>query len=395
MTEERKEISKTEKSGYIEKAPAGYVVWRIFKPMLAVILALGISGLLFTFGIKYAYSHFFSPVDPENTEEIEITVTKGSSLSTISKQLQEQGVIRNSMVFKLYVDFLDMSSKLQSGKHKFTKAMTFDEIIEELKKGSGPRKTIFITLKEGWTVEEIAQEFHRNGFFNGETEHFLEIARTGAGFENYQFIKDALHLNEISSEKRKYALEGYLFCDKYEFYTDSSEETVINRLLSRFNEIFINDYVLKAESMGYTIDDVVKLASLIEKEAKKNDFTKVSSVFHNRMEEDMNLGSDASVQYYLGVRKLNLSSEELETRTLYNTYINKGLPLGPICQPSKNAIDAALYPDEEYIDNKFLFFCLSDPKTGELVYAKTYEEHLENVAKYRELWEEYDREHAQ
>ena len=87
MTEEKKEISKTEKSGYIEKAPAGYVVWRIFKPMLAVILALGISGLLFTFGIKYAYSHFFSPVDPENTEEIEITVTKGSSLSTISKQL--------------------------------------------------------------------------------------------------------------------------------------------------------------------------------------------------------------------------------------------------------------------------------------------------------------------
>lgn len=388
-----REYNKAEKSTdprTMEKAPAGLRIWRFLKPFAAAIISIIIVCFITTAGIKFAYKRYFSPVDPNNTESYEIDIARGSSLSAISKKLEEEGLIRNSMVFKLYVDFLDMSSKLQSGRHTLSPSMSYDDIIEELKKGKNLRTTMLVTLKEGSSIEEIAETFVKKGFFNGDARRFLELARTGEGFDSYQFIGDVIEENKESEEKRKHVLEGYLFCDTYEFYTNSSEETVINKLLARFNEIYTADYVSRAEELGLSIDDVVTLASIIEKEAKTSDFQKVSAVFHNRLGEKMRLQSDATVQYYLGTNKLSLSSEELATQTLYNTHLNGDLPLGPICQPSRAAIEAALYPEEEFVEEGYLYFCLGEPESGVLVFAKTYEEHLANVEKYEELWKEHD-----
>lgn len=140
-----------------------------------------------------------------------------------------------------------------------------------------------------------------------------------------------------------------------------------------------------------TMDEVMTLASMIEKEAKKGDFAKVSAVFHNRLKQNMTLGSDVTVKYVSGSQKMALGDSDLAVDSPYNTYTHKGLPVGPICNPSMDAVVAALYPDEQYVAQKYLYFCSTDPSSGALHFSKTLEEHEAAVAMYRPLWEEYDR----
>lgn len=141
-----------------------------------------------------------------------------------------------------------------------------------------------------------------------------------------------------------------------------------------------------------TMDEIITLASMIEKEAKTNDFSRVSAVFHNRLKKNMTLGSDVTVQYFTGSQKMALTDTQTQQSSPYNTYINTGLPVGPICNPSKDAIRAALYPDDTFIRDEYLYFCSMDPREGTLYFSKTLEEHNEAVRLYRPLWEEYDRE---
>ena len=140
-----------------------------------------------------------------------------------------------------------------------------------------------------------------------------------------------------------------------------------------------------------TMDEVFTLASMIEKEAKTAEFAKVSAVFHNRLKQNMTLGSDVTVKYASGSEKMALSNSDLAVDSPYNTYQHKGLPVGPICNPSMDAVIAALYPDEQYVAQKYLYFCSTDPSSGELHFSKTLEEHETVVAYWRSKWEEYDR----
>ena len=140
-----------------------------------------------------------------------------------------------------------------------------------------------------------------------------------------------------------------------------------------------------------TMDEVFTLASMIEKEAKKADFAKVSAVFHNRLKLGMTLDSDVTVKYASGSQKMYLNSDDLSVESAYNTYRNKGLPVGPVCNPSMDAVVAALYPDEQYVAQKYLYFCSTDPDSGELHFSRTLEEHQAAAAMYQPLWEEYDR----
>ena len=134
-------------------------------------------------------------------------------------------------------------------------------------------------------------------------------------------------------------------------------------------------------------DEVVILASIIEKEAgKTEDFAKVSAVFHNRLNKNMKLQSCATHQYFMTEKKFTYNAEELKIASPYNTYQNEGLPIGPICNPGKAAIEAALWPNEQFLAEGYLYFCAGDPAEGTTVFAKTYEEHQANVAKYSPLW---------
>ena len=157
-------------------------------------------------------------------------------------------------------------------------------------------------------------------------------------------------------------------------------------------EAFVERMNQRAAELGMTMDQTLTLASMIEKEAKKADFAKVSAVFHNRLNSGMKLQSDPTIHYVTGQRRMALRSSDLQVDSPYNTYIVSGLPLGPICNPSPEAIYAALYPDESYVAEKYLYFCSKDPNTGELYFSKTLEEHNQAVSIYSPLWQAYDQE---
>jgi UPF0755 protein len=138
--------------------------------------------------------------------------------------------------------------------------------------------------------------------------------------------------------------------------------------------------------MGMTVDEAMTLASIIEWEALPKDFKKVSAVFHNRLDADMRLDSCASLRYVTGLKKFVYTAEEQKIDSPYNTYKITGLPIGPIANPGQKAIEAALYPDEDFMSEGYLYFCNKDPKTGDLAFAKTLKEHEANVAEYSPLW---------
>jgi len=143
------------------------------------------------------------------------------------------------------------------------------------------------------------------------------------------------------------------------------------------------------------MDQTVILASMIEKEAaSREDYARVSAVFHNRLKLGMPLESDPTVTYLSGEHRLALTDADTAQQNGYNTYFVPALPIGPICNPSAAALEAAQSPDLSYIEQGYLYFCATEPTSGQLAFSITEEEHLANVARYRPLWEEYDRQQA-
>lgn len=363
-------------------------LWRILRPALVFLASFVIvCGLVYT-GYRKIDAMFFAPIDAKDTTVVEFEVASGSSLSTVSKNLEEAGLIRNHSVFKYMADFMGMGQKIQSGDYELTRAMSATDILDELISGDGKPLTAKITIIPGWTVEDIANYLVEHKILKSADE-FLSLCKTGEAYSGYYFIEDML--KKADSDQRLYALEGYLSPNTYEIYTSSSADTIIKRLLSQTEAAYSLSYDERAQELGMTMDEVFTLASMIEKEAKTADFAKVSSVFHNRLKQNMTLGSDVTVKYASGSEKMVLSGSDLSVESPYNTYTRKGLPVGPICNPSMDAVVAALYPDEQYLAQKYLYFCSKDPNSGELYFSKTQEEHDAAVAMYRPLWEEYDR----
>ena len=207
-------------------------------------------------------------------------------------------------------------------------------------------------------------------------------------FSAYYYIADVRASANFS--QRIYALEGYLSPNTYEIYTSATPEEIIKKLLSQTEAVFRDEWHDRADALGMTMDRVITLASLIEKEAKQADFARVSAVFHNRLKINMALGSDVTIKYVTGTERMSLNNSDLSVDSPYNTYRNKGLPPGPICNPSAAAIEAALYPDETFTAQNYLYFCSKDPATGELYFSRTLEEHEAAVKIYAPLWQAYD-----
>lgn len=372
-------------------------VWRAVRPILVFLISVGICAAVLMFAYNFVVDRFFSPVDINDATPIQITISSGSGASSIAKKLYEAGgvdengdlvspgLISSKTVFKIYVDFTGKSSKLKAGTYILSRNMDIEQIVDVICEGNPPRTTLKLVITEGMTVEDIAEKLVSLDVLGSKSE-FLELCKTGEAFgETYSFVAD-IPVNE--AQERNYALEGYLFPDTYEIYSDESAESIIGRMLSRFSQIMGEEYSARAEELGMSIDGVITLASLIEKEARmESDFTRVSAVFSLRLKTGMKLQSDAPLKYIFNTSGvLTFTSEQMADTSLYNTHVYEGLPLGPIANPGQKAIEAALYPDEEYMEEGYLYFCLKDNSTGELVYARTLEEHNENVATYRSGW---------
>ena len=386
-------------------------LWRVLRPVTVFFCAVLIVIGLVTMGWNSVYEAFLMPVDPENTQTVRFTIESGDSISEIGENLEKAQLLRNRTVFRYLVQFLGVTDKISYGTFDLSPSMDVNAIIDELSSGSQNAERT-ITIIPGWTVEDIADYLYAEGAIQSR-EEFLNLCRDAAPFAEMSYpIKLAQDMGTLSG--RKYQLEGYLAPDTYRVFRNASAQQIVNTLVEQTNTVI--DEVYYADTIQYevdpetgeyrevvryrnddlTLDEIIILASMIEKEAANTeDYARVSAVFTNRMNAGMRLESDPTATYLLGVDKLALSDEETSAVNNYNTYVIDGLPVGPICNPSAAAMEAALYPDVEYVDEGYLYFCAKEPTSGELAFAKTLEEHEANVAKYRPLWEEYDRQRAQ
>ena len=363
-------------------------IWRILRPVAAVLLSIVVVALIMTGAVRYVLSHFVYPVDPDDNTPIQVVIPSGSSASRIASLLyrargeDEPGLIVSTASFKVYVDFTGRANSLRAGTYVLSRNMTIPEIVNILCAGNEARRVTRFTIPEGYTASQIAQALFEAGMLEDQ-EQFLALCKDGT-------LLSGGYLDPLlNASDRRYALEGYLFPDTYEVYEDAAAADILKKMLNRFAVVFTEEDANRARELNMTTDQVMTLASMIEKEAgAAEDFPRVSAVFHNRLKQGMALESCATLSYALGVKKYTFTEEELSTVSPYNTYRNKGLPVGPICNPGRAAIEAALYPSEEYMSAGFLFFCNMNPKqTNRLVFSRTYEEHRQNVVKYSPFWE--------
>ena len=364
-------------------------LWRVLRPILVVAASLVVIIGLISAGWSWVYGEFLAPVNTEDPQQISFEITSGESLSRVSRELEEAGLIRSKTVFKYYCDFSGFGQKIQAGSYLLSPDMTMDQIADRLTTGDGNPIVRNITLIPGETVEEFAAKLVKNGVLDS-TGEFLELCRTGTAFTDFYYVADVL--NSSTASQKKYVLEGYLAPDTYEVYTTATAEEIIRKLLSQTDQVYPEEYTERATALGMTMDEVITMASMIEKEGKNSDFTRISAVFHNRLKAGMKLQSDVTIHYITGIRKMALADSDLALNDPYNTYVVSGLPAGPICNPSQEAIYAALYPDETYTAENYLYFCAKDPESGELYFSRTLQEHEQAVAIYSPLWKAYDEE---
>lgn len=374
-------------------------LWKIIRPILifgaSAIIVLGIF-----INVWFAlYDNFLKPVNPDDQTTVTFKINQGDYVSTIGNHLVEQGLLRNKGIFKYMVMFKGVTSDIQYGTYQLSPSMNVSEIIDILSSGTSSVERS-ITIIPGWTVEDIANYFYTIGAIENKAE-FLALCNDQEKFASVSHqVAQAVEAGSTSG--RKYLLEGYLAPDTYRVFTTASAESLIKTLLSQ-TELVMDDLYASIEAneavaegsfvSTLTQDQTIILASMIEKEAgTADDYGRVSAVFHNRLARGMRLESDPTVKYVTGSTDFILPSDELNLDSAYNTYVIGGLPVGPICNPSKAAIEAALHPNQDYINEGYLYFCSKDPSSGELQFSRTLEEHEAAVAQYRPLWEAYDAE---
>ncbi len=381
-----KHIDKTELSAVRQRWQR---FWHYARPIATWLLSIGLVAVIVIVAVQFVLSHYISAVDPDDATPYEVVIPQNASASKIADMLYhacgegERGLIVSSASFKVYVDFVGKANNLKAGTYRLSKNMTIPEIVDVLAAGNPARRTTRLVVIEGKTVEEIARTIRDNENIETDADAFLAMCRDASAFAKYPFIAELNNAGE-----RRYVLEGYLFPDTYDIYADSMPEEILDKMLTRYYEVYKGEWVSRAEELDMTRDQVMTLASIIEREASDpEDFYKVSAVFHNRLNAGMKLESCATLNYITGQDRLVFTENEMSIVSSYNTYLNAGLPIGPISNPGAAAIQAALYPNEEYLEEGYLFFCNANPQeTRSLVFSKTYEEHQENVARYKQYW---------
>lgn len=320
-----------------------------------------VTGLLVTAAllavIFFAYGYLNSrPVDADDASVVLFQVERGASTRAIARQLHEEGLIRNIFVFRLRTKQAGYDGRYQAGTTELSASMNLKDIMDRLTSARG--QTVRFTIPEGCTVEETAALLERQGIV--EAEAFLRAL-------------DAEYAYSFLPEKSQgdHRLEGFLFPDTYEVFSDADAHDVVDKMLSRFDEIFTEQYRERAKSMGRSVEEIVTIASLIEKETRApHERKRVASVLYNRLDIDMHLRFDSTIQYLLGETKDRVLYKDLEIDSPYNTYMYPGLPPGPIASPGADCIDAALYPEQ----SDYLFFVVKEYGSIEHNFAKTEQE---------------------
>ncbi|EOV9527859.1 endolytic transglycosylase MltG [Bacillus cytotoxicus] len=323
----------------------------------------------------YAYiSSALKPIDRSKKQEIVVEIPKGSSISQIGEILEEKGAIKNGTVFSIYAKA--KSKNLQAGTYLLHTSMNVDEVMEQMSSGNVHRPVAYkITIKEGTQVVEIADTIAKELKWN--KDDVVRQLNDKSFVQKLQQKYPALLTNKIFDSNIKYPLEGYLYPATYSFYKkDTTLEEIVTAMLEKTNALIVKNEA-KMKEKNFDVHQLLTLSSLIEEEATGfTDRQKIASVFYNRLTKGMPLQTDPTVLYALGKHKERVLYKDLKVNSPYNTYVVKGLPVGPIANSGKQSVQAALEPAQtDY------YYFLAAPN-GEVYYAKTLEEHNALKQKY-------------
>ncbi|MBQ1793712.1 MAG: endolytic transglycosylase MltG [Peptostreptococcaceae bacterium] len=323
--------------------------------------------LLILLVVGYIYIQI-GPYNKNSKKDILVEIPNGATLTKVSSILEENKLIKNKVLFKVVSKFKEDNNGVKAGKYLLSQKYSNSEILDILISGKTYNDGIKVTIPEGSTYKEVIKYLTNKKI--GKAEVYEELINNPKEFyDKYKFL----------DEKDITTLEGFLYPDTYYFEKDMSEKDVISAMLKRFSEVYTPELKEKQKKMGLTLQQVINMASIIEKEAVKDvDRPKIAGVFYNRLEIGMPLQSDATIHYIFDERKHIVSYSDLKIDSPYNSYLNKGLPPTPISNPGIKSIEAALEPE----DNDYLYFVAT--VDGGNNYSKTYDEHLKYVKEYKE-----------
>ena len=305
------------------------------------------------------YLYAEKPVNTDPLEKI-VVITPGQGFQALSKQLYKAGIIEHPVKFEWFSRLKGYDKKIKAGEYLLSFSMSPHKILEVIV--SGKVRLHRITIPEGYHLRQIARALAEAGF--GTENDFLKAAT------------DPIRVNEYGIDAKTF--EGYLFPDTYLFPRDATPEMVVSAMVKRFWSVMKPEWEDRAGALGFSIHQVITLASIIEKETgAAHERPLISSVFHNRLKRKMRLESDPTVIYGIKGYDGNIKRKHLAERTPYNTYQIKGLPPGPIANTGIESIKAALYP----ADTRLLYFVSKRDNTHQ--FSTNVKDHNRAVRKYQ------------
>ncbi|MFH0805161.1 MAG: endolytic transglycosylase MltG [Patescibacteria group bacterium] len=346
---------------------------KIFLAFVLLIIA-GAAG-----GALYFWNQVSWPAS-DSSDPVTFVVAKGQGVKEIGASLAQEKLIRDAYWFDTFV-YLDRSERqFIAGRYQLRRNMTIREVVHALTAGSVDQERT-ITLLEGWTAKDIGQYLEEQGVVSAA--NFIAVAsatdsRTAVPGATFPFLAD---------KPAGATLEGYLFPDTYRIFNQASASDIVGRLLENFGTKYTEQMRADTAQGNMSIYQIVTLASIIEAEVKitlkngqpiNDDHYIVAGIFYSRLNKSIPLESDATINYVTSGSNPQPTAEDLSVDSPYNTYQYRGLPPGPIGNPSLEAITAAIYPKK----TDYLYFLHKIHDDGSIVFSTTYEEHLANKQRY-------------
>lgn len=336
--------------------------------MLVILAAVVILiGVIVGYGtsIYRGYMKDYAGTESTSGEDVIVEIPEGSSVKKIAAILHEQGLIQYERAFVNRVKESDYRGKLRYGTYTLNTGMNTMEMIEIL--GTVETVSQTLTIPEGFSIEQIAARVAEQNICS--EEEFLNAVNAAQG--SYDFLSSIPQ--GVSVE---YRLQGFLFPATYNIYEDTTAASLVETMLSKFAEVYSPLSAQAAES-GYSDYEIITMASIVEREAKlEEERPTIAGVIFNRLKIDMPLQMCPTVLYPMTSGRYDVSEvtyADLEIESPYNTYKNKGLPIGPICNPGESSIRAVLSPET----HNYLYYHTDNSGDGSHIFSETYDEHME------------------
>jgi len=315
-----------------------------------------------------------APVSADSTPQT-FVVRPGQSAGDVGRELYERGLIKSPLMFRAQVEARGVGSRIEAGEYRVSPSMTTSEVVVVLSRGA-TRSGLQVTVPEGWRAEQVAQKAESLGI--GRADELMALVRAGGG------------IRPADPPPAGQSLEGYLFPNTYEIPKDADGRALVELMVREFDRQVSPQLRARLAAQGLTLHQALTLASIVEREAaRSSEQPMIAGVYLNRLKRDIPLQADPTVQFAVatanlfealgfGYWKRDLTRDDLRLPSPYNTYVQRGLPPGPICSPGLGALEAVADPTP----SEYLFFVAKGD--GSHVFAKTDIEHAANVQRYLE-----------